>query len=46
VVQLVAIGGDLITTAITNDSLSRLDLHASDPVWAVFNSFSVVLHID
>jgi hypothetical protein len=31
---------------VTSDINRRLDLHANDPVWAIFNSFSVVLHLD
>jgi molybdate transport system regulatory protein len=44
VVQI-ADGTELCSLA-TNDSRGRLDLQEKDVVWAIFSSFSVVLHID
>jgi len=38
--------GTELCSVITSESSRRLDLHENDPVWAVFNSFSVVLHLD
>jgi len=35
-----------LCSVVTSDSSRRLDLHENDPVWAIFNSFSVVLHLD
>ena len=38
--------GTELCSLVTSDSSSRLDLQENDPVWAMFNSFSVVLHLD
>jgi molybdate transport system regulatory protein len=38
--------GTELCSVVTSDIRHWLDLHENDPVWAVFNSFSVVLHID
>ena len=38
--------GTQLCSLVTSDSSRRLDLRANDPVWAMFNSFSVVLHLD
>ena len=38
--------GTELCSLVTSESSRRLDLHVNDPVWAVFNSFSVVLHVD
>jgi molybdate transport system regulatory protein len=38
--------GTELCALATNDSSRRLDLKEKDPVWALFSSFSVVLHID
>jgi molybdate transport system regulatory protein len=38
--------GTELCSLVTGESSSRLDLHKDDPVWAMFNSFSVVLHLD
>jgi molybdate transport system regulatory protein len=38
--------GTELCSLVTGESSRRLDFHVNDPVWAVFNSFSVVLHID
>jgi molybdate transport system regulatory protein len=38
--------GTELCSVVTSESSRRLDLHANDPVWAVFNSFAVVLHLD
>lgn len=40
------VDGTELCSLVTSESSRRLDLHVSDPVWAVFNSFSVVLHLD
>jgi molybdate transport system regulatory protein len=38
--------GTKLCSLATSDSSRRLELQENDPVWAVFNSFSVVLHLD
>jgi molybdate transport system regulatory protein len=38
--------GTELCSLVTSDSSRRLDLRPEDPVWAVFNSFSVILHLD
>jgi molybdate transport system regulatory protein len=38
--------GTELCSLVTSESSRRLDLHVKDTVWAVFNSFSVVLHVD
>jgi len=38
--------GTELCSLVTSESSRRLDLHVNDPVWAVFSSFSVVLHVD
>jgi len=38
--------GTELCSVVTSDISRRLDLHENDPVWAVFNCFSVVLHLD
>lgn len=38
--------GTKLCSLVTGASSHRLDLQENDPVWAIFNSFSVVLHID
>ena len=38
--------GTELCSLVTSDSSRRLDLQEDDPVWAMFNSFSVVLHLD
>jgi molybdate transport system regulatory protein len=38
--------GTELCSVVTSDSSRRLNLHENDPVWAIFNSFSVVLHLD
>ena len=38
--------GTQLCSLVTSESDRRLKLRANDPVWAVFNSFSVVLHRD
>jgi molybdate transport system regulatory protein len=38
--------GTELCSLVTSESSRRLDLRENDPVWAVFNSFSVVLHLD
>jgi molybdate transport system regulatory protein len=38
--------GTELCSLVTSTSGRRLDLHVNDPVWAVFSSFAVVLHID
>jgi molybdate transport system regulatory protein len=35
-----------LCSVVTSDISRRLDLHENDPVWAIFNCFSVVLHLD
>jgi len=38
--------GTELCSVVTSDTSRRLDLHENDPVWAMFNSFAVVLHLD
>jgi molybdate transport system regulatory protein len=38
--------GTSICSLVSSEVGRRLDLQENDPVWAVFNSFSVVLHIE
>lgn len=38
--------GTQVCSLVTSESSRRLELRPNDPVWAVFNSFSVVLHLD
>jgi len=38
--------GTELCSLVTDKSSRRLDLRENDPVWAMFNSFSVVLHLD
>ena len=38
--------GTVLCSLVTDQSSRRLELHEQDPVWAIFNSFSVVLHLD
>jgi molybdate transport system regulatory protein len=38
--------GTELCSLVTSDTSRRLDLKAGDPVWAVFTSFAVVLHLD
>ncbi len=38
--------GTQLCSLVTTESSRRLELHENDPAWAVFNSFSVVLHLD
>ena len=38
--------GTELCSVVTSDSSRRLDLYENDPVWAIFNSFSVVLQLD
>jgi molybdate transport system regulatory protein len=38
--------GAELCSLVTTAGSRRLDLRANEPVWAVFNSFSVVLHLD
>ena len=38
--------GTQLCSLVTSASGRRLELRANDPVWAVFNSFAVVLHLD
>ena len=38
--------GTELCSLVTNDSSRRLDLQEREPVWVLFNSFSVVLHLD
>jgi len=38
--------GTQLCSLVTSESGRRLELRANDPVWAIFNSFSVVLHLD
>ena len=38
--------GTELCSLVTSDSSRRLDLQENDPVWAMFNSFSVVLHLE
>jgi len=38
--------GTELCSLVTSASSRRLELREGDPVWAIFNSFSVVLHLD
>jgi len=38
--------GTELCSLVTTESSRRLDLGENDPVWAIFNSFSVILHLD
>jgi molybdate transport system regulatory protein len=38
--------GTELCSLVTSESSRRLDIGENDPVWAIFNSFSVVLHLD
>ena len=38
--------GTELCSIVTSESGRRMDLKENDPVWAIFSSFSVVLHID
>lgn len=38
--------GTELCSVVTSDSSRKLELRENDPVWAVFNSVSVVLHLD
>lgn len=38
--------GTELCSLVTSETGRRLDLQENDPVWAIFNSFSVVLHLD
>jgi len=38
--------GTELCSVVTSESSNRLDLRENDAVWAIFNCFSVVLHID
>ena len=38
--------GTELCSVVTSDLSRRLDLQVNDPVWAVFTSFAVVLHLD
>jgi molybdate transport system regulatory protein len=38
--------GTELCSVVTSDLSRRLGLRENDPVWAIFNSFSVVLHLD
>ncbi len=38
--------GTELCSLVTSESSRRLDLKENDPVWAMFNSFSAVLHLD
>ena len=38
--------GTLLCSLVTTESSRRLKLRGNDPVWAVFHSFAVVLHLD
>jgi molybdate transport system regulatory protein len=38
--------GTQLCSLVTSASSRRLELQEGDPVWAIFNSFSVVLHLD
>jgi molybdate transport system regulatory protein len=38
--------GTSLCSLVSSEVGRRLDLRENDPVWAVFNSFSVVLHTD
>ena len=38
--------GTELCSLVTSATSRRLDLQENDPVWATFNSFAVVLHLD
>ena len=38
--------GTELCSVVTSDSSRRLALQENDPVWVMFNSFAVVLHLD
>jgi molybdate transport system regulatory protein len=38
--------GTELCSVVTSDLSRRLDIQVNDPVWAVFTSFAVVLHLD
>ncbi len=38
--------GTALCSVVTSDAANRLGLRENDGVWALFNSFSVVLHLD
>jgi len=38
--------GTELCSIITEQSKKRLDIHKNDTLWAAFNSFAVVLHVD
>lgn len=38
--------GTEICSVVSTESGRRLNMHVNDEVWAMFNSFSVVLHVD
>jgi molybdate transport system regulatory protein len=38
--------GTELCSVVASDTSRRLDLHEKDSVWAIFNGFSVVLHLD
>jgi molybdate transport system regulatory protein len=38
--------GTELCSVVTSDISRWLDLHENDPVWAIFNCFAVVLHLD
>jgi molybdate transport system regulatory protein len=38
--------GTVLCSLVTEKSSRQLDLQENDPVWALFNSFSVVVHLD
>lgn len=38
--------GTELCSLVTSASSRRLELREGDPIWAIFNSFSVVLHLD
>ena len=38
--------GTALCSLVSSEISRRLDLKENDPVWVIFNSFSVVLHTD
>jgi molybdate transport system regulatory protein len=38
--------GTELCSVVTSDLSRRLDFRVNEPVWAVFTSFAVVLHLD
>lgn len=38
--------GTELCSIVTKDSARDLELHENDPVWVLFNGFSVILHLD